>query len=66
MNVTVNILPIEIEVPKEVAYGLYESGNVRVEVNINDCVKGEYYISKVVVFNGEEPELKIAFVPVDD
>ena len=55
MDVTVNISPIEIEVPKEVAYGLYESSNVRFEVSIDDCVEGEYYISKVVVFNGEEP-----------
>ena len=66
MNVTVNISSIEIEVPKEVAYGLYESGKNRIKVCINDCVKGEYYISKVVVFNGEEPELKITFVPVED
>ena len=66
MNVTVNISPIEIKVPKEVAYGLYESSNVRFEVSIDDCVEGEYYISKVVVFNGEEPELKITFFPVED
>lgn len=66
MTVKVNISPIEIEAPKEVAYGLYESGNVRVKVSIDDCVEGEYYISKVVVFNGEEPELKITFVPVED
>ena len=66
MNVTVNISPIEIEVPEGVAYGLYESSNVRFEVSIDDRVEGEYYISKVVVFNGEEPELKITFVPVED
>lgn len=66
MNVTVNISPIEIEVPKEVAYGLYESSNVRFDVSIDDRVEGEYYISKVVVFNGEEPKLKITFVPVED
>lgn len=66
MNVTVNIPPIEIEVPKEVVYGLYESRFVRFEVSIDDCVKGEYYISKVVVFDVEEPELKITFVPVED
>ena len=65
MNVTVNILPIEIDVPKEVAYGLYESGNGGGEININDCVKCRYDVSKVVVFNGKEPELKITFVPVE-
>lgn len=66
MNATVNISPIEIEVPKEVAYGLYESSNVRVKVSIDNRDEGEYYISKVVVFNGEEPDLKITFVPVED
>lgn len=66
MNATVNISPIEIEVPKEVAYGLYESSNVRVKVSIDNRDEGEYYISKVVVFNGEDPDLKITFVPVED